>query len=628
MKLDSSHERRGEFENRLNLCLLVITVFFVVVFFRLFYLQIIRGRYFWAFSAEHAIKEIPIPASRGVIFDRNRIPMIESRPSLDLALIPQHVRDYEKVKKSLHDVAGIDPDLMDSKWKLVHRMASYLPILIESDILYNQAVKIRAAKSIEVVKEDTLDLRGVEVMAHPLRSYPQGAIAATTLGYMSEISEKELIRLQKESPGLYSPGQIIGVTGIEKYWEKYLRGQDGYDQQIVDAVGRSLVLDDFASFLKREEAVHGQNLILTIDSRLQKLAEERFKGKAGSLVALNPNNGEILAMVSLPSYNPEMLVSNVQHDYWANLLSNPKNLLFNRAIQGAYPPGSTFKILTAVAALEEGVLKPEERIYCGGGLHYGGRLFHCWAKGGHGSITVHEAIASSCDTFFYQMGLRLGVDRIARYAHLFGLGQKTEVDLEGEKSGLIPTAEWKKRVFQQEWQAGENLSIAVGQGYDTVTPLQNALMVAEVATGKKIHPHLLKGLENMEGEIILKGEEGSPTDLPISEKTFAIVRASMADVVASPAGTAHRSQSEYVTMAGKTGTAQAMSEGSKAKARANGLDTGDHAWFISFAPVDQPKIAVAAIVEHGGFGASAAAPIVKDVIEKYMELQGLLQRKK
>ncbi len=626
MALDFSKDKRGEFESRLSFCLLLITLFFFFVTTRLFYLQIIKGRYFRDFSAIHTMKEIKIPATRGIIFDRHRIPIAENRPSFDLALIPQHVDNLAKVKRTLARLVKIDSSLIDNRWREARSLPRFYPLVIATDIPYDQAIRVRVAKSVPEsasIDNDDFDLNGVEVIARPLRSYPQGPLASATLGYIGEVSEKELSKFQSEMPGRYTLGDFVGITGLERYWESLLKGNDGYVQKIVDAVGREITNDEITSFLQNEEAHHGNNLVLTLDSRLQKFAEERFQGKHGALVALDPRNGDVLAIVSLPSYNPSALVSNISRDYWTTLLSDPNHLMLNRAIQGTYPPGSTFKLVTAIAGLEEGVLKPEENISCAGGLRFGGRLFHCWKKGGHGPISVHRAIAESCDTFFYQVGLRLGVDKIAKYAHLLGLGRKTGIDMDGEKSGTIPTAEWKRKMFKQEWQPGENLSIAVGQGYDTVTPMQNALMVSQIALGRKIQPHILKAIENEEGTVIRQPEIAEGKSLPISEKTLRIVRAGMMDAIESPGGTAHGSQLNIVKMAGKTGTAQVISEEGKSKVK--GMNTGDHAWFVVYAPVEDPRIAVSVIVEHGGFGASAAAPIAKDVLEKYLKTEGVIQ---
>lgn len=626
MPLELSPERKGHYEGRFVFCHLVIFVFFLIAGARLVYLQVIRGESFRAFSAVHTMKEIRVPASRGVIFDRNRVPIAENRPSFDLAIVPQEIIDIEKTKATLSKVAGVDPEEVEQKWKKNRKSPSYYPIVVASDIPYDTAVHIRALKSVDdESSEDGFDFRGIEVSARPLRSYPQGPIAAATLGYIGEVSEKDLARFKKDQPGRYVLGDLVGASGIEKTWENLLRGHDGYQQKIVDAVGREVLNEDLTAFLTEEEAVHGINLILTLDSRLQRLAEEKYEGKAGGLVALDPRTGGILAMVSSPTYDPSALVANVSHGYWAKLVADPRNLLLNRATQGTYPPASTYKLVTALAGLEEGVIKPNDTIPCHGGLKYGGRLFKCWNKGGHGAIAVGKAIASSCDTFFYQVGLRLGVDRLAKYAKMFGFGSKTGVDIDGEKGGLIPTSDWKLRVFKQEWQAGENISISVGQGYNTVTPLQNAVMVAQMATGRKIVPHILQAVEDDEGTA---NREPLPTEgerLPVSEESLNVVRKGMFGAVNTGDGTAHRLASKDFIMVGKTGTAQVISE--EGKARAKGINTEDHAWFVAYAPYEDPRIAVAAIVEHGGYGASAAAPIVKAVIEKYLDSQGLISPK-
>ncbi len=624
MPLDFPQERTDHLRSRFAFCYTVVLVFFLLVFLRLFYLQIIRGRQFRIISAEHTMKESRLPATRGIIYDRNRIPLAENRPSFDLAIIPQYVQDIEKVKRGLSELAGIDPALVSSRWRKAQQSPSYVPLLIASDIPYDSAIRIRAAKAVEFIASDPINLQGVEIFARPLRSYPIGSISAATLGYLGEISERDLARFQKEEPGRYLLGDLVGAVGLERYWERSLRGNDGYIQKIVDAVGHEIVDEDLSSFLRREEATHGQNLVLTIDSRLQQYAEHRFGLNAGALVALDPNNGEILAMVSLPSFDPARLVSNVSRDEWAKLVSGSGHFLLNRAIQGMYPPGSTYKLVTAIAGLEEKVIAPDEKIFCRGGFQYGNRFFKCWRKEGHGAISVREAIAESCDTFFYQVGLRLGVDRLAQYAERLGFGKKTGIELEGEKGGTIPTSKWKKKVFGQEWYAGENISIAVGQGYDTVTPLQNALMAAEIATGKKLQPALTLGLEDEEGKFHPHRPKVDPEPLPFSPETLKLVRAGMLGAVQTPGGTVYSLRDSPAQIAGKTGTAQVISE--EGKSRATGMDTRDHAWFVSFAPFENPKIAVAVLVEHGGFGASAAAPIAKDVIEKYLELQGVLKK--
>lgn len=627
MPIDFSDSKSSERSRRVSFAFALVIFFFLTVIFRLFYLQIIKGDFYRTFSSIHTMKEIKIPSGRGIIFDRNHIPIAENRPSFDLVLIPQHVKNLEAVKNALMKIANISPESIDSRWKETSRQPKFYPLTLATDITYDMAVKIRGLKVSQADDDiETMDLRGVEVVVRPLRSYPQGPIATNTLGYIAEISEKELSKKQKNEPGRYSMGDLVGAAGVEKYWESYLKGVDGYDLKIVDAAGREIDNEDVAIFREHRDSEHGKNVVLTIDSRLQKVAEEKYAGRAGGLVALDPRNGEILAMVSLPSYNPDHLASNVSHSLWADIVTDSRNLLLNRAIQGTYPPGSTYKVVTSIATLEEGVAKELDAISCPGGMQYGGRFFKCWRKGGHGSTSIHRAIAESCDTYYYQMSLKLGVDKIAKYAKMLGMGKPTEIDLDGEKSGLIPTSEWKKRVFKEEWQAGENLSISVGQGYDTATPLQNALMVAQVATGKKIKPHLLKHIETDEGDVVYTPKIPDSEMLPISSKTLEIVRAGMRDAIQSDGGTAHGIRTPDYEMAGKTGTAQVISE--EGKSRAKGINTGDHAWFVVYAPYQDPQIAIGVIVEHGGFGASAAAPIARAVLDEFMKTRHLIPEKK
>ncbi|QQR80291.1 MAG: penicillin-binding protein 2 [Deltaproteobacteria bacterium] len=626
MPIDFSDSKSGERSKRISFAFALVFFFFLTVICRLFYLQIIKGNFYRNFSSIHTMKEIKIPAGRGIIFDRNHVAIAENRPSFDLVIIPQHVKNLEAIKNALGKIVNISSETIDSKWKEGMRQPKFYPITLVSDISYDTAVKIRGLKVSQADDEnENLDLRGVEVVVRPLRSYPQGPIATNTLGYIAEISEKELLKRQKTDPGRYSLGDLVGAAGIEKYWEPYLKGTDGYDLKIVDAAGREIDNDDVAIFREHRDSEHGKNVVLTIDSRLQKVAEEKYAGRSGGLVALDPRTGEVLAIVSLPSYNPDHLASNVSHSIWAEIVSDTRNLLLNRAIQGTYPPGSTFKIITSIAALEEGVVKEDESIFCPGGMQYGGRFFKCWRKGGHGSTSIHRAIAESCDTFYYQLSLKLGVDKIAKYAKMFGMGKLTGLDLEGEKSGLVPTSEWKKRVFKEEWQPGENLSISVGQGYDTATPLQNALMVAQVAMGKKITPHLLKEIENDEGDVVFTHPNKESEPLPISQHTLDIVHAGMRDAIQSDGGTAHGIRTPDYEMAGKTGTAQVISE--EGKSRARGINTGDHAWFVVYAPYKDPQIAIGVIVEHGGFGASAAAPIARAVLDEYIKIHKLLPEK-
>lgn len=602
--LDFSQEGVENFRYRFFFAYLFMGVFFLVVLARLFILQVIKGNELKVFSSDHTVKEIHLPAPRGVIFDRNKIPLVQSRPSFDLVMIRQYVKDINRLKDSLEQVVGLPPEFVAAKWEEIRKQAAFYPLTLAADLPWDKVGRMRVAQSLptEDLKpldgtDRDLDLRGVDIIPRPLRDYPN--TSASYLGYLTEVSPRDLEPQSKK----YNLGDLIGAAGLERYWEDHLRGVDGVHQRIVDAVGREVTNQEYLQYIHDRQPKPGKNLFLSIDSRLQEIAAKSFQ-KSGALVALSVEDGGVLAMVSHPSYDPKSL-QGLKGAQWQKLVSDPGKLFLNRAVQGTYPPGSTYKIITAIAALEEKVVTPGEKVNCAGGLQFGGRLFRCWNSGGHGPISLVDAIAQSCDSYFYTMGIRLGVDRLAKYATLLGLGKPTGIDLLGEKGGLIPTSQWKEKVFKTPWQPGENLSIAIGQGYDTVTPLGNALMVARVASGKMLVPHFVQ-------------REAARDPLPISEPTLQWVRKGLEQVVASPSGTAHRHLSTKFTMAGKTGTAQVVSN----EAKARGVqDKGDHALFVAYAPVDHPEIAVSVVVEHGGHGGTAAAPIAKAVIEKYFELK-------
>ncbi|MBI4197304.1 MAG: penicillin-binding protein 2 [Deltaproteobacteria bacterium] len=619
--LDFPQEGVKELSRRFVFCYVALGVALLFILLRLFVLQIVRGDFFWILSSEHTVKEIRIPAARGLILDRKKRVLVENRPSFDLAVIPQYVRDRKLLKESLMKLTGISGDLFDFRWRWVKELPPFYPLRIWTDLPYDLAAKLKVMRVTANGLPDSYDLRGVEIIPRPLRRHPSGFLAALTFGYLSEVSPETFKKLQSEFPNRYWLGDLVGSSGLEGFWESSLKGEDGVWQKLVNAIGQEISGEEVQGLLKDIPPRQGADLVLSIDKELQETAEFAFQQKSGALVLLDIRNGEVLALVSRPSFDPAELTTTISSDRWKSLVADPAKIFLHRALQ-PYPPGSTYKIVTAIAALEEKVIRPDEKLYCGGGMRFGGRFFRCWREGGHGSVSLHEALVQSCDTFFYELGLRLGADRLAKYAHYLGLGEKTGIDLWSEKEGLIPTEEWKKKAFGEPWYAGENLSIAVGQGSVLVTPLQSARMMAIVANGgRSLRPHLAQSVQRDEGEIqapFFEGEQDVSVRIPVSEENLSLVRAALADVVATPQGTAYGSRSSLVAMGGKTGTAQVISE--EAKKRVGG--TGrfeDHAWFVAFAPVSNPQIAVAVLVEHGGFGAQAAAPIAKVVVEKFMQ---------
>lgn len=575
---------------------------FCLIFIRLFYLQIIQGEELRRLSENNCIRLQSTDPSRGMIFDRNGIRLVDNRPAFDLNIVLKDAKPAEQTVKKLSKYINVPESELMSKIENDKTVSSYKPILLKKDIGRD------ALAAIEVRK---FDLPGVFVDVKPRRHYIERQTAAHLIGYLSEINANELS--SGEYPG-YSVGDYIGKFGVEKIFESFLQGKKGGRQVEVNVMGQVVKI------LKTVDAVPGQNLYLTIDLSVQKKAESLLKGVAGAAVAMDPRTGQILALVSSPSFDQNIFVDGMSHEQWDGLVSNPLRPLENKVIDGEYPPASTFKIITAIAALEEGVIDKDTIFNCPGYYKYGNRVYRCWKLSGHDSVNVIKALAESCDVFFYQVGQKLGIDRLSMYAIASGLGSPTGIDLEHEAAGLIPTAEWKKRRTGVAWQGGETLSVAIGQGFDLVTPLQMLVLISAVANGGKIYkPLILKSVYSPEGSIILESQKQLVGKLPVSKKTLEIIKEGLKKVVNTPKGTAWIAHIEGLEMSGKTGTAQVVG-----RSKEKGLSDEElshrlksHAWFVAYAPSADPQIAVSVIVEHGGHGSSAAAPIAKEIIKTY-----------
>jgi penicillin-binding protein 2 len=411
-------------------------------------------------------------------------------------------------------------------------------------------------------------------------------------------------------------GDMIGKYGIEYRWEADLKGVDGGRQIEVDALGREI------KPLRSVEPFPGNNLILTLDLELQKVAEEAFQGRSGALIAMEPKTGRILAMVSKPSFDPNLFARNISTEEWESLMENPGHPLQNKGIQGQYPPGSVFKIITAIAGLESGIINPDTQMTCTGIYSYGNRDFRCWKEGGHGTISLHQAIVESCDIYFYQVGLKVGVDLIAQYANEFGLGRITGISLPHEKPGIVPSTSWKKRSSGIPWYSGETLSLAVGQGYLSTTPIQLLSLISTIANGGKLYlPQVVERVENVYEGVLKEYPPVEKGRVNVSERTLRIIQEALMGVVNEPHGTGWACALNEEKVAGKTGTAQVVripQNFAKGDMEKMPLKFRDHAWFVAYAPFEDPRISIAVIVEHGGFGATAAVPIAKKVIEKYL----------
>lgn len=593
------------FNQRIVGVVLVVLAAFTVLFARLFYLQVVEGKEYRRLSEINSIRLHDIDAPRGLVFDRQGQMLVDNRPSFDLHIILKDAKPLEDTLNRLDRITGLSLDDLKERIRANRKRGGYTPILLKEDIGRDLLAAIEVQK---------YDLPGVMVNISPRRHYLQVDRAAHLLGYMGEISSNELRKLN--GSGLKS-GDFIGKYGLEKTFETSLRGRRGGRQVEVNATGQVVRV------IKSVEAIAGQNIVLTIDHETQVAAEEALVGWAGSVVAIDPNNGEIIAMASSPTFDPNMFVVGMSRDQWKGLIANPYRPLENKAIQAEYPPASTYKIVTAMAGLEEKVIDQETTYYCPGHYRYGNRVYRCWKRGGHGEVDLTRAIAESCDVYFYQVGEAVGVDRLAHYASACGLGALTGIDLGQEAEGLIPTANWKLKRFGEPWQGGETLSIAIGQGFNLVTPLQMAVMTAAVGNGGiRYKPQLIKKMVSVENTVTFEAQAEVVGRIPVAAETLERIKHGLWSVVNQQKGTAFASRIKGLEFSGKTGTAQVVSRPPDDVVDQEQIDEmlKDHAWFVAYAPEQNPRIAVAVIIEHGEHGSSAAAPIAREVIRTYFKL--------
>ena len=595
------------FKQRLVVVMYCVIAAFVVLICRLFYLQVIEGEEFRRLSENNCIRLQSIDPQRGLIYDRNRVLLVDNRPSFDLSIILKDAKPINDTIEKLSEYINVPADDLMSKIKKCKGISIYKPFLLKRDIGRDALAVIEARK---------YDLPGIEVNVTPRRNYINRQTAAHLIGYVSKINPDELKSAKYSGCG---GGDFIGKFGVEKAYGSYLRGKRGGRQVEVNATGQVVRI------LQTVDALPGHNVYLTIDLKLQQKAEELLEGVAGAVAAMDPATGEILALASSPCFDQNSFVSGMSHEQWHALVSNRFRPMENKVVQGGYPPASTYKIVTAIAGLEEGIITKDTRFYCPGHYKCGDRDFRCWKKVGHGNIDVITALAESCDVFFYQVGQKLGIDRLAWYAKACGLGASAGIKLDNEVSGLIPTAAWKKRRTGIAWQRGETLSVAIGQGYNLVSPLQMLLLTSAVANnGIRYKPLILKTIETAEGKIIsddsLHTKRAIAGKLPTSRQTLEIVKKGLWEVVNGRKGTARIARIDGIDISGKTGTAQVVSrkKNDTSDKQAVAPHLQPHAWFVAFAPSDEPEIAVVVMVEHGGHGSSTAAPIARELIKTYL----------
>ncbi|MFV1951840.1 MAG: penicillin-binding protein 2 [Nitrospinota bacterium] len=585
---------------------IIIIISFLILLLRIWYLQIVRGESLRNLSENNRIRMISLSGYRGKILDRNKRTIVSIRPSFNLYIIPEDIKDTEKVFSLLNTRLGLDKNELKKKIK---SSSPFKNILIKGDI---------SREDVAFIMEHSVDLPGVLLKVESMRSYEYKDLASHIVGYLGEVSREQLKNMGDSGHDL---GDFIGQYSLEKIYEDVLRGKKGGRDIEVDASGRELKV------LREVKPRAGHNLILTIDLGIQMITERLMEGKVGSIVVIDPNNGEILSMVSKPAFDPNLFAGGISENDWASLINEPQHPLQSRAIQGQYPPGSIYKIVTATAGLEEGVINSDTIFECPGSYRLGRGIYRCWKKGGHGSMDVYQAMVQSCDVFFYNLGYGLGIDVLARYAVGYGLGRPTGIDLEDEKGGLVPSTEWKEEVKGKAWLLGETISASIGQGYNLVTPIQMANAIAAIGAGGTLwRPYILKRIEGIDGTIIKEAEPQMIKKIPVSPETLTTIRNSLLDVVADKNGTGKMAYIEGIDVAGKTGTAQVVRlKNTDEEEKEIPFEFRDHGWFISFAPFDKPQIAIAVLIEHGGHGGVSAAPIAKAIIEEYSRLYPLPQ---
>jgi len=593
------------YKRRLFGIMIAVFVAFGILAARLFYLQIIQGDHYFKMSKNNCIRIQRVKPVRGLIFDRNGKLLVENRPSFDLSIIPC---DARPLKLIIDNLPVYIPEFADDILEIIHKKKlghGYRPVLLKKDIGRDALASISAHR---------FELPGIVIDTNARRNYIYDALSSHLIGYLGEINAGEL----KSGSFRYKKGgDSIGKYGVEKAYDAYLSGIPGGRIVQMNANGQVVaVLDTVAP-------EPGHNIFLTVDFALQSIAETQLQDKVGAIVAMDPFSGEILAMASSPTFSQNDFINGISSEQWHRLVSNPNRPMMNKAVQGLYPPASTYKIVTAIAALEEGLIDENTTCYCPGSYQYGNRVYSCWKEQGHGKVNIIDALSQSCDVFFYHMGKKLGVDRLAWYATRCGLGSPTGINLDLESGGLIPTADWKKKRTGISWQGGENLSIAIGQGYNLVTPLQMAVLFGAVGNGgTEFKPQILKSIQTVEGQAVKTAHPEIIGKLPASKETLALVRKGLRAVVHSKHGTARwYVYDDEFDISGKTGTAQVVSRKAEKESqlKKNNVSYDSHAWFVGYAPSQNPEIVVSVLIEHGKHGSSGAGPIAKEMIVSYLK---------
>lgn len=623
----SSDQEAKEYLPRYKLLYGLVAFTVTIFFLRLWYLQIINGDELRTFSEQNSIKETKIAAPRGIIYDTTGQILVDRLPGFEVTISPQYVSGLEDTASAVGKALNMPPETivqMVQRSKKIN--GPFRPVKIKDNLSRDEIFNL------EIIK---LDYSGLDIKENVLRHYPLKGNGAQLFGYVGEISKRQLPILNEKFAGKvkFAQGDVIGKAGLEEVLDLHLRGKDGISVQQVDARGREATSDTnlLGSLAGIVPAQPGNNVILTIDKDIQEAAYNAFvgQGRIGGAVAMRAN-GEILAWVSGPTYDPNEFSTGISSSLWSKLINDPDRPLRNKVIQDHNSPGSTFKPLMAVAALAENVITPRTVVACPGQFRFGNRIYHDHLRGGHGNLVVAQAIERSSNVFFYKMGIALGIDKMFRYCNALGLGRKTEVELQGERAGLMPSAQWKKDTIGEEWQPGENLSVAIGQGFVLTTPLQMAVAYNAIGTyGKVVKPFVIKKILTADNKVIEEYQPKVVRDLGdpdgefhIKKEVFDTVKEGMRLVVNGERGTARVSgRLPFVEMAGKTGTSQVMSFSADqiyAKCEERPKHQRHHGWFIGYAPADNPEIAFGILAEHSCHGSSGAGPVAREIVRAYV----------
>lgn len=597
------------FRFRLGFAAVTVMLAFAVLFTRFVWLQIVQHDYYTTRAEGNRISLVPIVPNRGVIVDRNGVVMARNYSAFTLEITPSQVTDLEATIDGLAQLIEVQAKDRKRFKKLMEESKNFESIPIRTRLTDQEVAKFAANR---------YRFPGVEVKARLFRQYPLGEVASHALGYIGRVNDHDLERIETaDQSANYKGTDHFGKSGVEQHYEFDLHGQTGYEEVEVDAGGHAV------RSLSRTAPVPGNNLTLTLDAKLQAITEQAFGNRRGALVAIEPESGGILALVSTPTFDPNLFVDGIRSEDWDAYNNDPDKPMVNRAIYGAYPPGSTFKPYMALAALEIGKRTPAQTIYDPGFFNFGGHQFRDDKKGGHGTVDMYRSIVESCDTYYYMLANDMGIDNIAAFMGQMGFGQRTGIDIEGESEGVLPSPAWKKKRFkrpeQQKWYAGETISIGIGQGYNAYTPLQLALAVSTLANnGVMYRPHLVKYITDAKSGAKTMVEAAPIRRVPLRQQNIDVIKRAMIGVNKEGTGARAFAGAPYES-AGKTGTAQVFSlKGEKYESGKLSERKRDHALFIAFAPADKPKIALAVLVENGGFGAQSAAPIARMVFDYYL----------